>query len=464
MMGFLGPLRAPAARVVPALLLWVGVASLVGTASCVGTRAGDPWIAEFTAERGAYGSHRAFVLREEDGGGGSRHGALSALTGSTLVGVYETFAGHHGSLLDFGPPERDGGTEVRRVRTPGAELVVRGTWGAERLEGTWSAAEGPVAAGSTRWRPAATLERLEDYPGLLEEFLAVLAEHYVFPERLAEEAWRDAVEAARGRVGWVRDDVEMVALVTLLVETLGTSHTGMLRRAAKPDETEVVVEELPDGTAWVRFGDVLDGVEAIDGAMEEVRGAQRLILDLRGSRGFDPSPGRLLAWLAPEVEPVGYMLGRSRAAEGRLSDAERDSLPRVRGIYDLRLLRFWLRTAGVAAGECESREGSERFTGDVVVLVDHRTASGCEPVVDFLRTRGIAPIVGRPTAGELFDAELYDLPAGWVALVPLGVYRTWDHRPIEGVGVEPDVPVEDPRDDLRVALEVLGAGGAGTRP
>ena len=276
----------------------------------------------------------------------------------------------------------------------------------------------------------------------------------MFPARLEGDGWRDAVAGARERVAWVRDDLEFFVLCTLMVEELGSALTGAVRQAALPDPDEIeITVRVADGIAWMRTGHLLEALDEIDAAFADVRGARALILDLRGARGLDPTCGRLLAWLCPDQRPVGTMLGRRLADRGPLDDAERDGLPLVSGVYDKHLMRLMLGARGGAAG---ASEVLEPFRGEVVVLVDERTATALEPVVEFLQREGLATIVGRPTAGEMLDAELYDLPAGWTAVVPLGAYFTWDGRSLDGTGVEPDVLV-DRSGALLAALELLGA-------
>ncbi|MEM7308997.1 MAG: S41 family peptidase [Planctomycetota bacterium] len=425
--------------------------------ACISPRAGDPWVGEFRSEDPTLGRQRVrLTLTAEEGeplAGGSRYRALSDLTGSFFVGLYERFHPDHGALLSIDASDAavSGEALALDVATPVGPLRLEGLWEPGRFEGRW---EGGGVAGRFAWRPdPAPDEPLDDYPAVLEGLLAALDEHFVFPARLAEDEWLEAVADARERVALVRDDFELVGLTTLLLEPLAPS-TLCLRQAAKPESAEVDVSWRGE-VCVVDFGAIVKGLDDIDAALEEALDAEALIVDLRGSVGFDLTPARLLAWLAPASEPVGYMLGRKRADDGPLAPAARDALPLPSGLYSFGLYRTTLAVAGVAAGACESNEPEERFDGPVMVLVDGFTRAANEGLVEFLQRRGLATVVGEPTAGAALDAELYPLPGGWTAIVPVGTWVTWEGRWMEGNPVVPDVEVPS-AEALEAALAALG--------
>ncbi len=432
-------MRAPSLFGLPLLL-----------AACVAPRSGDPWLGEFWGDEPALGRQRVKLVLDEAGEGGSRRRALSNLTGSRLVALAEHVALDGGALVEV----RDAQPASMRLGTPVGELVLECERSASAIEGRWS---GGGYAGGFRWTREPDAAPLEDYPALLEEFVATLDEHFVHPARLATGEWRDALAGARERVAWVRDDFEFVGLVVLLVRTLGMPDvsTNCLRMAAKPGETDAEVEWIDD-VAVVRFGAVQNGVGEIDAVFEEALDARAVVLDLRGSFGYDLTAARMLAWLVPESKPVGYMLGRQRADAGPLPPEQRDRLPVASGAYQFDLYRKLLARNGVTAGACESWSEDERVTGPLMVLVDERTSAAVEGAVEYLQHIDRGTVVGAETAGAAVDAELFPLSNGWVAVVPVAVWVTWEGRMLQGAGVVPDVRVE-PEEALDVALELLAS-------
>lgn len=95
-----------------------------------------------------------------------------------------------------------------------------------------------------------------------------------------------------------------------------------------------------------------------------------------------------------------------------------------------------------------------------VVLVNRDTASAAEILAAALEENDLATIVGTRTYGKGTFQEVMDLPAGGALDLTIGQYLTADGTSILGVGVKPDVRVEDnpdtPRDEaLDKALAVL---------
>ena len=425
--------------------------------ACAAPRAGAGWVAEFAFDDPGLGRQRTeLLLSVEEGAplsGGSRFGALSAVTGSGWVRAYEWAAPRHGSLVEIAEsePVREGAPLRLALASPLGELALRGTWSRAGFHGRWS---GEVGAGPFAWtplEPGAALGPLEDYPALLDAFVAVLEERCAFPARLADPAWRAELAAARRQAREVVDDFEFVGLVMRLCEPLAPA-TLCLRGAQRPAGTRVKVAFERD-IAVLTPTSIADGVDAIDAAFADARGARALVLDLRGVAGYDLTVGRIVAHLAERAEPAGYMLGRERADGGPLAPEARDRLPRLAGAYNETLYRTTLDLFGAVAGVSEVHP--ERFAGPVAVLIDRNTRGGVEPVAELLQRTGRAVLVGEPTAGASVDAELVPLPHGWTALVAVATWVTWDGRWMEREPVVPDVKVE-PAAALTRALRLLG--------
>lgn len=105
-------------------------------------------------------------------------------------------------------------------------------------------------------------------------------------------------------------------------------------------------------------------------------------------------------------------------------------------------------------------------TTPLVVLVDGGTASAAEIVAGALRDRGRAVIVGSRTFGKSSVQEARPLPDGSALELTVGRYLTPSGRDLDGVGIEPDVPVaadSSPRRAHRRALDVL-AGLVASQP
>lgn len=132
-------------------------------------------------------------------------------------------------------------------------------------------------------------------------------------------------------------------------------------------------------------------------------------------------------------------------------------------------------------GEYHSRTGNEpieiepndlaRRYADIplAVLVDAETEADAEQLAAILQDQGRAIIVGTETSGQTHGATTVDLPEGSLLQIVAYGFQLPDGQTLEGVGVTPDVTVdedwlaypeaEDPF--LAAAVEVLSPGAVG---
>ncbi|MGI9951502.1 S41 family peptidase [Moorellaceae bacterium AZ2] len=91
----------------------------------------------------------------------------------------------------------------------------------------------------------------------------------------------------------------------------------------------------------------------------------------------------------------------------------------------------------------------------VVVLVDHETASAAELLAGALQDTGAALVVGTRTFGKGSIQSLLPLSNGGALKLTTGYYLTPAGRKIDGEGLEPDLDVSDPEEQLRTAVHLL---------
>lgn len=248
-----------------------------------------------------------------------------------------------------------------------------------------------------------------------------------------------------------------------------------------------IVEGGPAARAGIRIGDhILD----IDGVSTEGRSADSVLSLFRGRIGstiivtvrrLSGVPQRL----SVTREQVREIPVRARMLEARVGylrllgfteraheDVER-WLSRLSGqdaqalILDLRdngggLVEEAVNVAsaflqrGVVAVE-EGRNGQvtlivrpspHRFSGPVVVLVNRATASASEIVAAALQDAGVS-LVGSRTFGKGTVQTIYFLQAGWGLRITTSRYKTRAGRAIDGIGLTPDVPVDQAMDQVQ---------------
>ncbi len=158
-----------------------------------------------------------------------------------------------------------------------------------------------------------------------------------------------------------------------------------------------------------------------DGAVEELRGCDAMIVDLRGNPGG----------VAGMVAGVGGHFLTEAVALGHM---------RQRGIsLDIK-----------ANPRTVTRDGRrvEPFGGPLAILVDEMSVSTSEFFAGGMQSIGRARVFGRTTAGQALPAAMARLPNGDVLMYVVADFTAARDVRIEGVGVIPDVEVPLRRTDL----------------
>ena len=183
----------------------------------------------------------------------------------------------------------------------------------------------------------------------------------------------------------------------------------------------------------------VDMAAAIDKAIAELAGCNRLIIDLRGNPGGGSANLRLMSCMTPQKIPVGYSLTRPRAQTGY----RREDLPQFRRIPSNKFALIWLalRFKWVDKSIVVVTEGlgQQSFRGKIVLLVNEHTTSGSEIVAGFAREHKLATIVGSRTAGRLLGWSSLPVGHGFRLTLPVSNYITWSGRCFENSGIEPDI-------------------------
>ncbi len=173
----------------------------------------------------------------------------------------------------------------------------------------------------------------------------------------------------------------------------------------------------------------------------ELKGANRLIVDLRGNPGGGVGGVRLMSYLTAGSEPIGYSLDRATAERGY----EKDKLPRFGRIpshkWEIALLA--LKFGGKKAVVLQTEGlGKQNFQGRVIVLVNEHSTGAAEMVTQFAQENRLATVVGTKTPGHLVAREASKLGFGYRLTIPIAAYVSWLGNRIEGKGIQPDVPVD----------------------
>jgi carboxyl-terminal processing protease len=270
----------------------------------------------------------------------------------------------------------------------------------------------------------------------------------VFPDTPAKEAGIRAGDVITGVDGKPIAGVSSEVSTSRIRGPIGTSVDLTVKPAngGKPEQVTVKrasvripavashMERDSDGdkVGYVAFATFSSGAhaelrEAIEGVYR--RGAQGLVLDMRGNGG---------GLLNEAVLCASIFLDKGTNVVSTRSRTQGDNdYPAV---------------------------GDPIDAHPTVVLVNRDTASAAEILTAALKENDLATVVGTRTYGKGVFQEVMHLPAGGALDLTIGQYLTSDGTSILGVGVKPSVRVEDDPDTagddegLDKALQVVGDG------
>src|SRR6266480_5448198 len=230
-----------------------------------------------------------------------------------------------------------------------------------------------------------------------------------------------------------------------MIEPRGLSH-----RTLAPDVGYIRVATFP-GAVGQSFARGLD--EAIRDL--KGRGAQRLIVDIRGNIGGGLGSLRLMSYLCSGKVEIGYSLTRRRLRKGyRKENLTRISkIPATKAELLMMAMRFKVFQKDRSMVLVTEGFGPQPFHARIVLLINEHAHSAAEMVASFAKQNRLAALVGTRTDGEVLGGANFKLPAGYVLRMPVAGWYTWQGECIEGKGVEPDVNVENTRESLATGVD-----------
>jgi carboxyl-terminal processing protease len=202
------------------------------------------------------------------------------------------------------------------------------------------------------------------------------------------------------------------------------------------DNTGIVKVSLFPGKLGIDFANRISALLST-----QLKDVDRLIIDLRGNPGGGIGGLRLMSYLTPGIQPIGFSLDRRMAERGY----DRDRLPRFGRIPKSKwqvpflALRFAKKQSVVLETE---GLGEQKFHGRVAVLVNEHTTCAAEMVAQFAQEQRLAQVIGMATPGRLVSHSGFDVGYGYTLVVPVAAYVSWRGNRLDGNGIQPDVCVD----------------------
>ncbi len=208
------------------------------------------------------------------------------------------------------------------------------------------------------------------------------------------------------------------ATVTLKRNANPTRRAALAAPCELTRQRSVHFGRLPSGFGYIwieSFNGREEIADEFDRALEKLRGAPGLILDVRDNQGgFGTAHARIVGRFLKE---------RTLVCVSYIKNGP--------GHQDLRRHETWFEPSG-----------PWQYAGPVALLINDVTGSASDLFVCCLRSTGRVVTIGSTTHGNLSGVAAYAvLPCGLVIRVSNGYITDAKGKPIEGNGTEPEVPV-----------------------
>ncbi len=275
--------------------------------------------------------------------------------------------------------------------------------------------------------------------------------------------WHAAYEAYRPLITPGMTDDQLFEVASRLLGELNDGHVWLLKPGPgyrrydsgphhatddfKPEVTKAYLEEVhelngPDGLA-VRYGKLAGNLGYVSfkdlaltpayyrKTMEELLGAlagtRGMVVDARSITGGDDRAAQEVAGHFASERKL-YMTTRFRNGPGHADF-----------------------TAPVAWYVAPTEKN--RYANPVVLLTSRNTQSAGETFTLAMRQHAQVTQVGDTTYGIFSDNPQRELPNGWIFTVSTGDFRAADGKSYEGIGLAPDVLVENRPEELEAGQD-----------
>jgi len=337
------------------------------------------------------------------------------------------------------------------------DLVARHYWDRAKTGEPWVDAR-------DHFRPIAL--RAPDRPAfytVLGEMLASLRDSHVYaidPVQIAIGKARTAGRAALGFGFTMMPDDNGHWLVTHVLAGSSAAKAGVEIgwevKAVNGKPIDIDYQPIHDEMASVDFADENGAGHSLrlTAAMQDPRPARRAVrlagnVLLIALDGFDRGDDKWLARTLEDGSPPSAVILDLRDNDG----GDADVIARAAGLFfteDRPLVRRIERKENV---QKLHGTGDRAFQGPLAVLIGPDSASGAEALAALVDESGRGITIGERTAGALTGASEYKLPDGGQLSVAEFDIRTPGGKRLEGVGLEPRIPIKPTLADRRAGRD-----------
>ena len=286
---------------------------------------------------------------------------------------------------------------------------------------------------------------------LLNKVFLLLETHIANPDWLKSDTFKTFKEDLYSEKVMRMSDDDFMNYINQKRKTLNFSHFNLHSKVFLEDlnskESELPVlywKALSKKTAYLKVRTFVSDASAMTKAIREIGTDtyENLIIDLRDNGGGSlDAPVVLGRFLTQDYIDAGVYLNRSWFEKNNRPATKEDinNFPYLKDFTFQGISKMYANSDAFRMVLPPHNEAV--YKGKVFILINSNTASACEPLIDILKAKGLATLVGTVSAGNMLTGQYFKINDNYKVFIPIADYQTADGRRIDKIGVKPDYQV-----------------------
>jgi len=284
----------------------------------------------------------------------------------------------------------------------------------------------------------------------------LMAKYHYNPKELNENDYLKLEEDIHKLAKTVETKKEFIEGFNQLWSDGPFSHVRLTKTEKPADEMARFIDSLRVGNQSVSLNwegktailtvTTMTGVDTKEQVFEAYReiakkNTEALVIDLRNNEGGTFAGVPLVGHLIKEPMDVGMFVSK-KWWENNTAEPNKNDIKTLSPWEGWSIKAFWKDVQEQQLTRVRFKPMLPHFDGAVYVLTSKKTASAAELTVDAMAQLQKVTIIGEKTAGKMLSQKMFDLPYGLQLSLPIADYYSTRMGRIEGVGVEPDIAID----------------------
>jgi hypothetical protein len=291
----------------------------------------------------------------------------------------------------------------------------------------------------------------KDYKAIWNDIEKITQDKIYNKSVLDSKKWQTFKKQMDNSCEKFRDDLEFLMGFYYFSNDLGFSHYSAFiawedwDKYIKSQTTNFPHKFIDNDTYYVKISSFSGTSEDMNKVLDQVVQKQfkNLVIDLRDNSGGSIEAGMTFAERLVKQDIVGGVFLTRKYYNTKNSLPTKQELNQYdvfsKANYELLLKGISEKEGIVLKVEAKNTIPYQKL----YFLVNQKTASTCEPILQGFKENKMAIIIGEKSAGKMLNAEEFKIRDGYTLFLPTAMYVTSQGKILDQIGVEPNILVKE---------------------